>query len=61
MTIYEIPVTYKSGGIVEVEANSFEEACELCLDGSLPYNSEYIENSIEIDYDSLDFIKIEAE
>ena len=47
---YRIPVVYSSWGIVEVEAISLEQACELARAGSLPYQAEYIDGSLEIDY-----------
>ena len=49
---YKIPVIYSSWGIVEVEAISLEEACELARAGSLPYQAEYLDGSFKIDYAS---------
>lgn len=64
INIYQIPVVYSSWGIVEVEAVSLEDACELARSGPLPYNAEYIDGSFEIDYGSsiyLDQLKEEPD
>lgn len=50
--IFEIPVIYSSWGIVNIVASSIEEATKLALDSPLPYDPEYIEDSLQIDYDS---------
>lgn len=47
------------GGLVEVEADSFEEACKLCIEGPLPYDADYAEDSFRIDYDSIYFFNPE--
>lgn len=49
---YKIPVVYSSWGMVEIEAMSIEEACDIAMAGSLPYQAEYIDGSFEIDYGS---------
>lgn len=49
---YQIPVVYSSWGIVEVEAISLEEACDIARSGPLPYRAEYIDGSFEIDHGS---------
>lgn len=52
--LYAIPVTYQVWGVIDVEANSLEEACEYCLTKSpLPQHPEYLDDSIEIDKESL--------
>ena len=56
MTKYQIPVTYKSWGLVEIEADSLEEATELSLKGSLPIEPEYIEDSLEVDRESVFYL-----
>lgn len=60
MKLYTIPVTYESWGLVEVEADSFDEACEKCLHGPLPYTAEYVEGSLAIDYDSV-YLQVEED
>ena len=47
---YKIPVVYSVWGLLEVDAISLEEACEIAHSGSLPYQAEYIDDSLEIDY-----------
>lgn len=49
---YSIPVIWQSWGVVNVEADNLEEAKEKALEGNMPYKSEYIEDSMEIDEDS---------
>lgn len=49
---YSIPVYWQSRGVVNIEADSIEEAKQKAVAGSLPYKSEYVEDSIEVDEDS---------
>ena len=49
---YSIPIIFQSWGVVNIEAGSLDEAKKLALVGSLPYKSEYVEDSMEIDEDS---------
>jgi len=58
MTIYKIPVEWAVFGLLEVEANSIEQAMELVnqdcdLSGNefaLPNESDYIDGSFQISY-----------
>lgn len=53
MKNYKIPVVWQSWGIVEVEANSLEEAMDKAREGSLPRNGAYIDDSIEVDLEGI--------
>ena len=54
MKTYKIPVTWREYGYVMIEAESKEAAIELAHDADLPSdNSEYLEDSFEIDYDAI--------
>lgn len=53
---FKIPVTWKSWGVMKIEANSLEEAEDLALgDFPIPCDSEYVEDSIELDIDSFQY------
>lgn len=60
MKQYVVPVTYESWGKVIVEAKDKKELLEKLNNGdfihemSLPLEPEYIDDSYEIDFDSLD-------
>lgn len=58
--IFKIPVSYSVWGIVEVEAKNEEELllklkdCSFVSEMPLPYHPEYVEDSYEIDFESID-------
>ena len=43
--IYKIPVVWSVWAMKEIKANSLEEAKQKALDGGLPTDSEYIEDT----------------
>lgn len=49
---YSIPLIWQSWGVVNIEADSLEKAKQKALDGSMPYKSEYIDDSMRVDEDS---------
>jgi len=49
MKTYDIPVFWMVGATVQVEANSLDEAMELALQGKLPTDGEYMDNSFQVD------------
>ena len=53
MKIYKVPVTWREHGYVLIEADSEAEAIRLTHDADLPSDSEYLEDSLEIDYDNI--------
>lgn len=53
MKNYKIPVVWQSWGIVEVKANSLEEAMDKARAGSLPRNGAYIDDSFEVDLEGV--------
>lgn len=60
MKTYKVPVTYLSWGLVNVEAESKEDLMNLLKSKSyidtmpVPVDGEYVDDSYEIDFDSLD-------
>ena len=53
MNTYKVPVTWREYGYVLIEADSEVEAIRLTHDADLPSDSEYMEDSLEIDYDNI--------
>ena len=57
----KLPVTWEVCGLVEVEANSIEEAVEYFNQNSsdieLPENPEYVDGSFALSDDDPDYIK----
>ena len=53
MNTYKVPVTWREYGYVFIQANSEAEAIKLTHDADLPSDSEYLEDSLEIDYDNI--------
>ena len=58
----KLPVTWEAFGIVEIEANSIEEAVNYFNENSdyinMPKNSEYIDGSFRLSESDPDFIKL---
>jgi len=55
MKEYKIPVIWQMYGIMEIEANSLEEAKEIAMGNlELPRNGSYIDDSFEIDNDVIE-------
>ena len=53
MKKYKIPVVWQSWGLCVVKAKSLEEAKQKVLDGPLPPQAEYIDDSFEIDEEGI--------
>lgn len=59
---YKVGVVFQSWGSLSIEAESKEELLEKLKDRDfidslpLPDNSEYIDDSFEVDFDSIDFM-----
>ena len=58
----KLPVTWEAFGIVEIEANSIEEAVNYFNENSdyinMPKNSEYVNGSFRLSESDPDFIKL---
>lgn len=58
----KLPVTWEAFGIVEIEANSIEEAVNYFNENSdyinMPKNSEYVDGSFRLSESDPDFIKL---
>ena len=58
----KLPVTWEAFGIVEIEANSIEEAVNYFNENSdyinIPKNSEYVDGSFRLSESDPDFIKL---
>ena len=58
----KLPVTWEAFGIVEIEANSIEEAVNYFNENSdyinMPKNSEYVGGSFRLSESDPDFIKL---
>ena len=58
----KLPVTWEAFGIVEIEANSIEEAVNYFNENSdyinMPKNSEYVDGSFRLSESDPDFIKM---
>ena len=57
LKVYKIPCSWQVYGIINVEAESWNEAIEKAEadDTPLPTESEYIMSSFEIDYEMIEF------
>lgn len=54
MKTYKVPVTWREYGYVIVNAKDKDEAIKLAHEADLPsQDSEYLENSFEIDYEGI--------
>jgi len=51
--LYKIPAVWHEWGLIEVEADSLEEAKQKVLDAPLPKDGEYIDDSFEIDEEGI--------
>lgn len=58
MKNFKIPVVWLNWGLLNVEANTLEEAIVKADDMSLPYG-EYIEDSFEVDLEGVDIYNTE--
>lgn len=58
---YKVPVTWEAYAIIEVEADSFEEAIEIAQDDAgiieIPDNSEYVDGSWRVNVNSPEELK----
>lgn len=63
MDIYKIPVSYQMWGVLNIKANSLEEAKKIALawDTPLPKDAEYVSDSISIDTESALYGEIEKD
>lgn len=51
-----VPIIWKMGGNLEIEADCYEEAVDIALHSApLPDNGEYLDDSVEIDKDSVHY------
>ena len=55
MNKYKIPVSWSVCGIMEVEANSLEDAIDKAEDMPLPTDTDYIDGSFEVNRDMLEY------
>jgi hypothetical protein len=55
MKTYKIPVFWTMSGIVEIQAESIEEAILMADDAPLPENGEYMECSFEVDEHAIQY------
>lgn len=53
MKKYKIGCYWESYGFIEVEANSLEQAKEKIMDGPLPKEKSYVDDSFNIDEDAI--------
>ena len=53
MKTYKIPVTWTTYAVVEVKADSIEDAMDDVEQGGLPEGGSYIDGSFEIDQEGL--------
>ena len=49
MSIFKAYVSWSVGATMEVEADSMEDAIQLLKDSALPTDSDYLEDSFQID------------
>jgi hypothetical protein len=55
MKTYRIPLVWRVYGHINVDAESLKEAIEYALGPECPLpDGEYVDESIEVDYDALD-------
>lgn len=57
MNTYKVPVSWREYGYVTVKAKSKDEAIKIAHDADLPHeNSQYLEDSFEIDHEAIQTI-----
>lgn len=58
---YKIPVSWTVTATMEIEAESIEEAFAIAGDGSLPTETDYLEDSFKIDVEFLSSVNHDAD
>ena len=53
--IYKIPVTWQAYGMLYIEANSLQDAVDAADESPLPKDSEYINDSFEVDIEGIPY------
>ena len=56
---YKIPVAWEICNIIEIEADSFEEACLQVKDQDIPEDGKTVPDSLRVAYDTLDILNDE--
>jgi hypothetical protein len=55
--VWKVPVTWQMCGVLEIEADSLEKACDIAYDSGLPDDGEYIDASFEVDDEDLEYVR----
>ena len=59
MKNYKIPVTWKSWGLLDINADSLKEAIKIAKESSLPEKSEFICDSFKVDLEGVEIYNTE--
>lgn len=58
MKTWKVPVTWEMYGVVEIEADTLEEAFELAYDDSIPLpEGDYVEASWNVESEDADYVR----
>lgn len=55
--VWQVPVTWQMQGVLEIEADSLEEACDKAYNSGLPDDGDYIDASFEVDDEDLEYVR----
>lgn len=55
--VWKVPVTWQMQGVLEIEADSLEKACDKAYDSGLPDDGDYIDASFEVDDEDLEYVR----
>lgn len=55
--VWQVPVTWQMQGVLEIEADSLEEACDKAYNSGLPDDGNYIDASFEVDDEDLEYVR----
>lgn len=55
--VWQVPVTWQMHGVLAIEADSLEKACDKAYDCGLPDDGDYIDASFEVDDEDLEYVR----
>ena len=55
--VWQVPVTWQMQGVLVIEADSLEKACDKAYDCGLPADGDYIDASFEVDDEDLEYVR----
>lgn len=55
--VWQVPVTWQMHGVLAIEADSLEKACDKAYDCGIPRDGDYIDASFEVDDEDLEYVR----